>query len=158
MLPLPHERDPGWLRDRRTEPLWHRGYLFDVLAAEVCRRKLKEGLPLLLERACCGDPAEMFRSLPDYLCQTAQPDWDYLLDACVRAIGSAHAGARLWAVETLAMLCREYPEKVRTVGKAAIEKAAQDQEDLVRDAVTAWLSCLKEEAGEPDPPTYRPRE
>src|SRR5215208_1406910 len=86
MAPLPHERDPGWFRDWRTEPLWHRGYLFDVLAAEVCTRKLKEGVPLLPERACCGDPGELFRSLPDCLCQTAEPDWDCLLEACVRAV------------------------------------------------------------------------
>jgi hypothetical protein len=124
---------------------WHRGYLFDVLAAEICIRKLKEGVPLLLERACCGDPGEMFRSLPDCLCQTAEPDWDYLLDACVRAVESPHAGARLWAVETLGMLRHEYPEKVRTVGRAAIARGASDEEKLVRDAAESWQSCLKEE-------------
>ena len=40
MTPLPHEDDSGWYGDWRTEPLWHRGYLFDVLKVEVCQLAL----------------------------------------------------------------------------------------------------------------------
>ena len=57
---LPNEDDPAW-DDPRS---WHEhAYLYQALADSIYARFLRAGVPLLLERACCGDPGEMMRGL-----------------------------------------------------------------------------------------------
>src|ERR1700704_5319285 len=55
--PLPDEDDPAWEQDAT----WQMAYRFVALAQVSATRRLKPAIRLLLERACYGDPGEMFR-------------------------------------------------------------------------------------------------
>lgn len=144
IAPLPHEEDPRWLSDWRTEPIWGLAYRFNVLVGEVCRRKLKEALSLVLERVCCGDPGEMYRNTPDIICDTAGEDWEFVLDLCNRAVSWPQSGARLWAVETLGST-GYFPVEADAARREAIVRARYDHEKLVRESAELRLTVLDEE-------------
>lgn len=146
MAPLPPESDAGWTKDWKKSPLWQQACLFVALADELYERQVKSGLTLLLERASCGDPGELFRMLPKYLCHIAELDWEHLLGICMFSLRSTHAGARLWATETIGFLRHEYGDRVRTLGRAAIETLVQDPEERIRNAAFKWLQIFRQEA------------
>ena len=100
--PLPDESDPGW--DDADSTLWDRTGEFLAYADEVAGRRLIEGVGLVLERACFGDPGEMMRGLRHSLEHAVNGDWDRLAAICASALTSGRAGTRLWAVNELAIL------------------------------------------------------
>ena len=117
---LPDEHDPAW-NDERT---WREhADLFVALADVAATRRLRAAAPLLLERACYGDPGEMMRGLRNNLEGIFEPDWDALTDVCMQAAKYPQRGARLWAVDELAVL-RE-PRSLQTLIEALDDEAEQ---------------------------------
>jgi HEAT repeat protein len=98
---LPDEDDLAW-EDQRT---WQEhAYVYEALAALVGERRLRAGVPLLLERACYGDPGEMMRGLRHHLEAAYAPQYQELQPVCLAALSSPYPGARLWAASELAVL------------------------------------------------------
>ncbi len=97
---LPDEGDPAWA-DQRT---WRHAYSFVALSDVISARRLREGVPLLLDRACYGDPGEMMRGLRHTLEAVYEPAYEQLQPVCIAALSSPHAGARLWASDELGVL------------------------------------------------------
>ena len=98
---LPDEDDPAW-EDERT---WREhADLFIALADQARVRRLQPAIPLLLERACYGDPGEIMRGLRHQLEAIVKPDWAVLADICMQAATYPQPGARLWAVRELGVL------------------------------------------------------
>ena len=77
---------------------------FLAFADIVRNRKLREGVPLLLERASYGDMGETMRGLRHSLEAAFNPDWEALTDICIEAAQYPQRGARLWAVDELGVL------------------------------------------------------
>ena len=92
--------NPIW-EESETEMLLVR-YL--AMANIIATRKLRAGVPLLLERASYGDMGETMRGLRHALEATFEPDWEALNDVCMQAASSKNRGARLWAVSELGIL------------------------------------------------------
>jgi hypothetical protein len=92
--------NPAW----QTETTRQHAYLFVALADLVAQRKLRQGVPLLLERASYGDFGEMMRDLRHSLEATFNPDWDALAKVCLEIAKYPHRGARLWAIAELGIL------------------------------------------------------
>jgi HEAT repeat protein len=132
---FPPERDPAWDDDE----LWERLMQFDVLADVVAERKLLAAIPLLLERACYGDPGEVMRSLRNRLEAIVQPDWQHLADVCMAMIQNPHPGARLWATSQLGVL--RDPRTRQTL----IDRLA-DAAELVRQeaAQSLYMLCQRD--------------
>jgi HEAT repeat protein len=132
---FPPETDPAWDDDE----LWERLMQFDVLADVVAERKLLAAIPLLLDRACYGDPGEVMRSLRHRLEAIVQPDWRHLADACMAMLQSPHPGARLWATHQLGVL-----RDPRT-RQALIDRLA-DPAELVRQqaAQSLYMLCQRD--------------
>ena len=97
---LPDEDTLAWEEDQT----WYHTYRYIALGDVAARRKLRAAIPLLLERACYGDPGEMMRGLRHTLETIVAPEWDVLVQACVRAAAMPLPGARLWAVAELGVL------------------------------------------------------
>lgn len=95
--PLPAESE--W-----NDSLWGRAQLFVALGDLAAKRKLRAAAPLLLERASLGDPGEMMRGLRHTLEAIFKPDWDALAAVCLARLQSKSPGARLWALDQLAVL------------------------------------------------------
>src|SRR5438067_11781802 len=72
--PLPDEDDPAWEQDET----WQKAYQFVALAQVAATRRLKPAIRLLLERACYGDPGEMFRWLRHASDAIVNPRWSGL--------------------------------------------------------------------------------
>lgn len=86
--PLPDESDAAW-----HEPdAWSRAHLFVALADVCALRRLRDAVPLLLDKMCLGDPGEMMRGIRHPLEGIAQPDWAWLADRCADALASPRAG------------------------------------------------------------------
>lgn len=58
---------------------------FYLLGALAALRSLRAAIPLLLERACYGDPGEMMRGIRHTLEAIVKPQWDILTDECIQA-------------------------------------------------------------------------
>jgi len=97
---LPDESDAQW-RDMQT---WHQAELFVAFGKLAAERHLKPAIPLLLERACYGDPGEVMRGLRHSLEESVQGDWTALGDICEQAAKSVLPGSRLWAIRELGVL------------------------------------------------------
>jgi hypothetical protein len=98
---LPDEDDVAWDDDSIWET---HAYVYLALADLIGERRLREGVPLLLERACYGDPGEIMRGLRHTLEAVYNPDWNALEGECIAALRSAHPGARFWAANELAIV------------------------------------------------------
>jgi len=98
---LPDEDDPAW-----DEPhTWHgHAYVYLALADSVRARRLRAGVPLLLERACSGDPGEIMRGLRHTLEAAYAPDYEALQPVCLAALISPQSGARRWAANELGLV------------------------------------------------------
>jgi hypothetical protein len=99
--PLADEDDRCWDQAQ----YWHEvAHPYLALAGLCARRRLLAAIPLLLERACFGDPGEIRRGLRHCLEATVAPDWSILADFCLRAAQSPRRGTRLWAIDQLVVL------------------------------------------------------
>lgn len=98
--PLPDEDDPAWEQDAT----WQEANRFVALADISAARRLKPAIRLLLDRACYGDPGEMFRGLRHACEAIVNPNWSELTVICLEAAQSARLGTRLWAIDQLTIL------------------------------------------------------
>ncbi len=98
-----------WQQDEYWEQVAAR-YL--ALAEVASVRRLREAIPLLLDRACFGDPGEIMRGLRHNLEAIVKPEWGILTDLCLKAARSPRPGTRLWAVDELAVLADPRSESV----------------------------------------------
>ena len=128
---LADEDDPCW-----TAEYWNAvAYPYLALADVAGERRLRAAIPLLLERACFGDPGEIMRGLRNTLEAIVAPEWDVLADACLAAAASERAGARMWALDELAVL--DDPR-----AKPLFEAALQDKSSDVRMVAEIGLERL----------------
>jgi HEAT repeat protein len=98
---LPDEDDLVWDEDE----IWDKiAYKYIALADVAAERRLRPALPLLLEKACYGDPGEIMRGLRNKLEAIVNPEWSYLTDVCIKAAQSNNKGSRLWAIDELRVL------------------------------------------------------
>jgi hypothetical protein len=131
--PLRDEADPIW----KSNDYWRdEAYRFVALADLVGMRKLRDGVRLLLERACFGDPGEMMRGLR-HSCEAAfNPDWTALA-AVYGALASApRPGTRLWAIDQLTVL--NDPG-----AKPVFRRALSDEFQAVRESAAAGIERLE---------------
>jgi len=133
LAPLRDAGDPKW----KTREYWEdEAYRFVALADLVAKRKLRDGVRLLLERACFGDPGEIMRGLR-HPCEAAfNPDWAGLAAVCMPLATSARPGTRFWAIDQLTIL--EDP-----TAEAVFQRALSDELPDVRDTAAKGIERLK---------------
>lgn len=101
-----------WTARIESDARWHEepfelfddAGLFVALAEQVGERRLAQGIGLLLDKACFGDPGEMMRGLRHALEAACDSNWSLLADTCASRAGSARPGTRLWAMAEIAIL------------------------------------------------------
>ena len=133
--PLSDEDDPCW----DTEKYWVEvAYPYIALGDLIAERKLREAVPMLLDRACFGDPGEIMRGLRNGLEAAVEGDWNYLADICISAARSERLGTRLWAIDELAVLddprsrsifedaIRTGPAEIRSLAQIGLERLGDD--------------------------------
>ncbi len=127
--PLADEADPCW-NDKEYR---HRvAYPYVALWNVAAERKLRAAVPLILDRACLGDPGEVMRNLCHVLEAIVEPDWSALTPPCVAALLSPRPGTRYWAAFELGRL-RD------PVAIPALERASGDSVSEVREEVASAL-------------------
>lgn len=127
---LADEADPCWDDDG----YWHCvAYPYLALWNVAAERRLRDAVPLILDRACFGDPGEIMRNLCHAVEAIVKLDWSALTAPCVAALESARPGTRLWAAFELGRL--RDPSAI-----PALERAAQDAVPEVRE----WASSALE--------------
>src|SRR4051794_32009040 len=77
--------DPRWGKDEYWQTV---AYPYLALANVATERRLVGAIPLLLERACYGDPGEIMRGLRHRLEAIVAPNWSKLADICLEAAQS----------------------------------------------------------------------
>lgn len=128
--PLADEGDPCW----NDEAYWKDvAYPYLALWNVAAERKLRTAIPLILDRACFGDPGEIMRNLCHTVEGIVNPDWSALTAMCVAALASPRPGTRYWAAFELGRL--RDPDAI-----PALETAAQD---VVREVKERAVSALK---------------
>jgi hypothetical protein len=127
--PLADEDTPCW----NDDTYWHHVvYPYLALWNVVSERQLRAAVPLILDRACFGDPGEIMRNLCHAVEGIVKPDWSALTAPCIAALASPRPGTRLWAAHELGRL--------RDVAAIpALERAAQDVVPEVREWATSAL-------------------
>lgn len=134
---LADEEDPCW----DAEEYWHRvAYPYIALWNLAAERRLRAAIPLMLERACYGDPGEIMRGLCHALEAIVAPNYGELSEPCLAAARSPYPGARLWAIFELKRL-RE-PRAL-----PVIEEALRDPAARVREEAENALEVLREHLG-----------
>jgi hypothetical protein len=132
--PLADEDDPCWDR----EDYWQQvAYLYLALWKIARERRLRAAIPLMLERACYGDPGEIIRSLCHALEAIVAPNYGELSEPCLAAARSPRPGARLWAIFLLKRL-RE-PRAL-----PVFEQVMKDPAARVREEAEMGLEVLRE--------------
>jgi HEAT repeat protein len=127
--PLADEDDPCW----NDDGYWHRvAYPYLALWNVAAERQLRAAIPLILDRACFGDPGEIMRNLCHAVEAIVKPEWSALTAPCVAALGSPRPGTRFWAAFELGRL--RDPAAV-----PALERAAQDAVPEVREEAASAL-------------------
>jgi hypothetical protein len=128
--PLPDEDDAAWEQDAT----WQEAYRFVALADVAAARRLRPAIRLLLDRACYGDPGEMFRGLRHASEAIANPKWSDLADICLEVVTSPRLGTRLWAIDQLTVLederarpvfeksVRSDPEEIKWRAEVGLER------------------------------------
>lgn len=132
LTPLADEDDPVWM----NEEYWLKiadAYLAFADISE--RRRLRPSIPLLLDRACYGDPGEIMRGLRHRLEAIVEPDWAYLADICLDRANSPRKGTRLWSIYQLAIL-----DDSRA--KLTFERAVETEPSLISDVANIGLQRL----------------
>lgn len=130
--PLVDESDPSW----REMAYWHQvAYPYVALWDVVAERRLRAAIPMILDRACFGDPGEIMRGVRHTLEAIVNPDWDALVGPCVAALSSPRAGTRMWAADVLGPLCDP-------AAAEALERATRDPVAEVRKNASRALARL----------------
>jgi hypothetical protein len=133
--PLADEDDPCWDKD----DYWHQvAYPYLALWNIAAERRLRAAIPLILDRACLGDPGEIMRNLCHALEGIVQPAWSELTGPCIDALKSPRAGTRLWAAHELQRL--RDPSAL-----PALEAAARDEVESVRKLVQVAIESTRKE-------------
>lgn len=131
--PLADEDEPCWDDDS----YWHRvAYPYLALWNVAAERRLRAAIPLILDRACFGDPGEIMRNLCHAVEAIVNPDWSALTAQCVTALASPRPGTRLWAARQLGRL--RDPAAI-----PALERAAQDAVPWVREWAASALKWVR---------------
>jgi hypothetical protein len=129
---IPHladEDNPCW----NDDDYWHNvAFPYLALWNVVAERRLRAAVPLILDRACFGDPGEIMRNLCHAVEAIVKPDWSALTALCASALESPRPGTRLWAAQELGRL-RD------SAALPALERAAQDAVPEVREWVVSAL-------------------
>jgi hypothetical protein len=102
LAPLPDENAATWDSDET----WSAAYLLVAMADLIARRRIVDGVGLVLDRMCFGDPGEMMRGLRHAFEGALDPDWARLVSICASRCASQRAGTRYWAVQELGILRR----------------------------------------------------
>jgi hypothetical protein len=143
---LPAEDSDAW---EAGSQWWQTAERFTALADLAAERQLRTAIPLLLARACYGDPGEMMRGLRHALEAIVAPDYDALTPFCIEAGGSPEPGARLCAVDELGVLrdrrglaallaaLHDSAAEVRRAACRSISMLARDHADLRSEVVSA---------------------
>lgn len=135
--PLAEEDDPCWADDG----YWRRvAYPYLALWNVTAARKLRPAVPLILDRACFGDPGEIMRNLCHAVEAIVKPEWSALLAPCLAALKSPRAGTRLWAAHELGRL--RDPRAI-----PALEVAANDDVPWFREWAVSALDATKAKVG-----------
>lgn len=131
--PLADEHDTCW----QNEEYWN-GVVFPYLALAdlAATRRLRPAIPLLLERACYGDPGEIMRGLRHNLEAIVAPNYAELTDVCLDAAHSSRFGTRLWAIDELAVLADAR-------ARAIFEEAVVTGPELIRSCAMIGLDRLQ---------------
>ncbi len=130
---LADEPDPCWNEDG----YWRRvAYPYLALWNVAAERRLRDAVPLILDRACFGDPGEIMRNLCHAVEAIVKPDWSALTAPCVAALASPRPGTRFWAAFELGRL--RDPTAI-----PALERAAQDAVPDVREEVESALERMR---------------
>ena len=123
---------------------WQEAYRFVALADAAPTRRLKPAIRLLLDRACYGDPGEMFRGLRHASEAIVNPRWSELADICLEAATSPRLGTRLWAIDQLTVF---EDERARLVFE---ESMCSDPEEISGGPRSAWNASTKGGVGRPN--------
>lgn len=92
--------------------------LFRCLAGAAALHRMREAVPLLLDRICYSEPGEYFRSyIPSWIAGAAGNDCGYLVGCCVKAIQSGKRGSIHWAIN---VLCAYRTEAAETIRESAV--------------------------------------
>ncbi len=116
-------------------------YHYLALWRVVCVRQLRVAIPLILDRACFGDPGETMRGMCHILEGIVRPNWSELTPYCVAALKSERAGTRKWAAFQLARL-RERS------ALSALEEAEGDPIPDVRSEIQKAIRSTREALSE----------
>ena len=132
--PLADESDPRW----GSQDYWQNvAYPYLALWQVAGMRRLRAAIPLMLDRACYGDPGEIMRNLCHALEGIVAPNYGELSEPCLPAAQSSRAGTRLWAIFQL-MRLRE-PRAI-----PIFEQALKDPAEMVREDAQKGLEVLRE--------------
>lgn len=130
---LSDESDPCWL----SEEYWHRvAYPYLALWNVAAARRLSAAVPLILDRACLGDPGEIMRNMRHAIEAVYGPDWSALTACCVTALRSHRPGTRFWAADELGVL-RD------AAAIPTLEVATRDEFPEVRNRATEALEATR---------------
>ncbi len=146
---LPHDDDDPIWNDANSQA-WQNLYLYRALCEVLSnrKRKLKKAIPLLLDRACSGDPGEVMRNLPDFLWVIADHDRTFLIETYLSHANSSRAGARLYAIDGLGQFRRfdsaQLDEATMESIDSALKRALKDDDRFVRMRADTWLSRIQE--------------
>lgn len=131
--PLADEGDSCWASDEYWQQV---AYPYLALWNNAAERRLWTAIPLMLDRACFGDPGEIMRNLFHALEAIVDPDWSALTEPCVAALKSQRAGTRLWAAREL--------QRIRDPSALPWLQAAQDDDvESVRESTQAAIESTR---------------
>lgn len=126
---LPPLDDEGHPSSGNEEYWLEVAYPYLALADVAAERRLRAAVPVLLDRACYGDPGEVMRGLRHSLEAAVDGDRHHLADVCLTAARSERLGTRLWAIDELALLgdprSRAALEEAVRVGPEELRRRAQ---------------------------------
>lgn len=109
-----------------------------ALVAIVRDRKLRAGVPLLMERASYGDMGESMRRVWGSLSSVFDSDRATWNDLCFRMVQSPHRGVRLWMIQEISCIADERSLSV-------IINGLHDPAPMIREWAIDWIETLCEE-------------
>lgn len=136
--PLADEDDPCWDKDDYLHKV---AYPYLALWNIVGERQLRAAIPLILDRACFGDPGEIMRDICHTLEGIVHPKYSELTAPCVAALKSPRPGTRMWAVYQLHRL-RD------PAALPALKAAEHDEVREVRASIKKAIKAIHEEMKE----------
>jgi hypothetical protein len=110
--------------------------------AIVQDRKMRPGVPLLMERASYGDMGETMRGVWGALRSVFDSHDTTWNDLCFQMAQSPHRGVRLWMMQEISCIANE-----RSL--AALINGLRDPAPLVREWAVSWIKSLCENLPHP---------